>query len=341
VNFTCDQLQENTKYFTYLSNTCYYTNFNFTSNYFICECPNFIGSSSDFYLNFNIIDFFFYLDERFKFITYYEVFQNLNNLVGNYAFFCSVGVAGLYFIIILLFSCCDCYYSREAGLISYLEKQIIKLALPYLKNYNFKSNLNISKDDMKHFHNLERIEVESKFEKKIPASMNVDIIEVNKLNELNKLNDCESKQIKEQKAAEVLELDADLMDFDQLDYNVANKDYLKPHKKESELELEEKEKDDILTLGKGKGKTKNKKNKRGKKLKLFSNPEEDEEYDNEKNNKSVKSGSASERQDILVLMNKHTKNRKVDNELYKIKESIEKIRKTIVILLYLVVKQVI
>jgi len=328
MNFTCDHLTDKNGIYSYTSDGCTYVNF--TSNYFLCECSKLNAVNI---VNFSFIQFAFYLGDRFEFFLNYRLLLNIENFISNYAFYASLFILFIYFSIIILFSCCDCYYNRESGKISWLEKQIIKLALPYSKHYNFTSTLDFVKDENAGgFTNLDREEHRSKFEKKIPQSMNVEVIEVDKLTRKEKINAAIGDEKKPKpEINDLIEMDADLMDFDQIDYNIIKKDYLKPNKKESEEVLEvlagqELENNDILTLGQNKSK-KHKKHK--KKSKLFDD-DDDNDDDNEKvkekkpkddDDISIKTNSASERINFNKMY--QSKKKKADDNLYEINERVE------------------
>jgi hypothetical protein len=105
----------------------------YSKGYFICQSTHltdFLVTHSYTAPNFPVSGPFFYL-------KYFSLLTNSGNYASNYAFYSTLLLLIAYFGIIILYSITNFMLYRKNNIIDFLQKELIRINLPYLKNYNF------------------------------------------------------------------------------------------------------------------------------------------------------------------------------------------------------------
>jgi hypothetical protein len=140
-NFTCDFFNPAVSSFD--SSGCNYKNFT-ELNFFKCECKHL----TEFMVNYFQIIPDLRINTRFFYLWHYNLFFYPDNYTYNIAFYILLAIFGLYVSIIFFYSFCDCYIFRKLNIIDYLKAQIVKINLPYKRNYLYNLDMIMSEADL-------------------------------------------------------------------------------------------------------------------------------------------------------------------------------------------------
>ena len=158
-NFTCKFFNISTNKFDDLGMSYY----NFSLNYYNCKSSHLTSFIVDF---FQILPIF-QIYGRFYYVPHYELFFYSGNY-SNYGLSIMIIIFFLYCFVALIYSFCDNYVVTRLGLLDYLKIQIIKINIPYSRDYNFNLNMLIESEA------ITRINKGSnKTEKKNKAQVNI------------------------------------------------------------------------------------------------------------------------------------------------------------------------
>jgi len=236
-NFSCNYYSDANIAFEQLG--CEYKNFTI-NNYILCECKHL----TEFVARQFEIPKLFYVEGRFFYLKYFVVLTNKDNFKTNFAFFCTVSIIGVWLLVVIFYTICDCVVMKKSNILDYLKMAIVKMNMPYRRFYNL--NLGISmptdaltrikkgivKQKKKLYSKTKKKGGEKKNVKKDDSSdemADIELISVEKKPlegplSVEKLNDLAVNQKKEmdyktRKTINFLSMDPDLMDFDNVNIN--------------------------------------------------------------------------------------------------------------------------
>ena len=152
--------------------------YNFSSNYYNCKSTHLTSFKVDY---FQILPSFKTLG-RFYYITHIELLFYFGNYLENYGLLIIMFILGIYLIVVIFYSICENYKKERLVLLDYLKKEIIKINIPYSRDYNYNLNIQFQSE------NIARINIGSKQVKNHNNKEGATINDPDNSNNRNNLN---------------------------------------------------------------------------------------------------------------------------------------------------------